>query len=108
MKKLVKKDLKLFFVNKQDMLLTFALPIIFITLFSFVFGNMGNTEEDKLGGLVHVVAGTSVMISFTNLTDECYTAIVKKWKDIQRFDDTIHFYSMNVQADLSKILLKIP
>ena len=60
--KLVKKDLKLFFVNKQDMLLTFALPIIFITLFSFVFGNMGNTEEDKLGGLVHVVAGTSVMM----------------------------------------------
>jgi len=60
--KLVKKDLKLFFVNKQDMLLTFVLPIIFITLFSFVFGNMGNTEEDKLGGLVHVVAGTSVMM----------------------------------------------
>jgi len=60
--KLVKKDLKLFFGNKQDMLLTFALPIIFITLFSFVFGNMGNTEEDKLAGLVHVVAGTSVMM----------------------------------------------
>ncbi len=60
--KLVKKDLKLFVGNKQDMLLTFVLPIIFITLFSFIFGNMGNTEEDKLGGLVHVVAGTSVMM----------------------------------------------
>jgi ABC-type multidrug transport system permease subunit len=60
--KLVKKDLKLFLGNKQDMLLTFVLPIIFITLFSFVFGNMGNTEEDKLGGLVHVVAGMSVMM----------------------------------------------
>jgi ABC-2 type transport system permease protein len=59
--KLVKKDLKLFFGNKQDMLLTFALPIVFITLFSFVFGNMGNTEENE-GGLVHVVAGTSVMM----------------------------------------------
>ena len=60
--KLVKKDLKLFFSNRQDMLLTFALPIIIITLFSLVFGNMGNTENDKLGGLVHVVAGTSVMM----------------------------------------------
>jgi len=58
--KLVKKDLKLFFGNKQDMLLTFALPIIFITLFAFVFGNMG--DEDNVGGLVHVVAGMSVMM----------------------------------------------
>ena len=60
--KLVKKDLKLFFGNKQDMLLTFAMPIVFITLFTFVFGKMGNTDEDNLGGLVHVVAGTSVMM----------------------------------------------
>jgi len=60
--KLVKKDLKLFLGNKTDILLTFALPIIFITLFSFIFGNMGNTEEDSLGGIVHVVAGTSVMM----------------------------------------------
>jgi len=59
---LVKKDLKLFFVNKQDMLLTFALPIIFITLFNFVFGNMGNSGENDVGGLVHVVAGMSVMM----------------------------------------------
>jgi len=59
---LVKKDLKLFIGNKQDMLLAFALPIIFITLFSFIFGNMGNNEEDNIGGLVHVVAGTSVMM----------------------------------------------
>ncbi|MBN2347453.1 MAG: ABC transporter permease [Bacteroidales bacterium] len=60
--KLVKKDLKLFYGNKQDMLLTFVLPIIFITLFTFVFGKMGNTDEDNVGGLVHVVAGTSVMM----------------------------------------------
>jgi ABC-type transport system involved in cytochrome c biogenesis permease component len=59
---LVKKDLKFFFGNKQDMLLTFALPIIFITLFSFVFGNMGDTDEDNLVGIIHVVAGTSVMM----------------------------------------------
>jgi len=60
--KLVKKDLKLFIGNKQDMLLSFVLPIIFITLFSFIFGNMGNSEGNDIGGLVHVVAGTSVMM----------------------------------------------
>jgi len=60
--KLVKKELKLFFGNKQDMLLTFVMPIIFITLFSLVFAKMSNTDEDNLAGLVHVVAGTSVMM----------------------------------------------
>jgi ABC-type transport system involved in cytochrome c biogenesis permease component len=60
--KLVKKDLKLFFSNKQDMLLTFVLPIIFITLFAFVFGKMNNSKEGNLVGLVHSVAGTSVMM----------------------------------------------
>jgi ABC-2 type transport system permease protein len=59
--KLVKKDLKLFFSNKQDMLLTFALPIIFITLFASVFGKM-NKSEGNLVGLVHSVAGTAVMM----------------------------------------------
>jgi ABC-2 type transport system ATP-binding protein len=48
----------------------------------------------------------SVVISYTNLTDECYNAIEKKWKDLQRFEDTIHFYSMNIQGDLSKVILK--
>jgi ABC-2 type transport system ATP-binding protein len=48
----------------------------------------------------------TVVISFTNLTDERYTTITKDWKDLQRFDDTIHFYSMNIQGDLSKIILK--
>ena len=60
--KLVKKDLKLFFSNKQDMLLTFALPIIFITLFAAVFGKTNNSEEDNLVGLVQSVAGTAVMM----------------------------------------------
>jgi len=81
--KLVKKDLKLFFGNKQDMLLTFALPIIFITLFAFVFGNMG--DEDNVGGLVHVVAGMSVMMLLFSvagiggsLLDEKQEGILKK------------------------------
>ncbi|MBN1953001.1 MAG: ABC transporter ATP-binding protein [Bacteroidales bacterium] len=47
----------------------------------------------------------SVVISFTNLTDEAYNTLAKKWKDLQRFDDTIHFYSMNVQGELAKIIL---
>jgi ABC-2 type transport system ATP-binding protein len=48
----------------------------------------------------------SVVISYTNLTNECYNIIEKEWNDLQRIDDTIHFYSMNIQGDLSKIILK--
>jgi ABC-2 type transport system permease protein len=83
--KLVKKDLKLFFSNKQDMLLTFALPVIFITLFASVFGKMNNSEEGNLVGLVHSVAGTSVMmILFSvagiggSLLDEKQEGMLKK------------------------------
>ena len=47
----------------------------------------------------------SVVISYTNLTDESYNTIEKEWKDIRRFEDKIHFYSMNIQGDLSKIIL---
>lgn len=83
--KLVKKDLKLFIGNKQDLLLTFALPIIFITLFSFIFGNIGNNGDDNIEGIVHVVAGTSVMmILFSvaglggSLLDEKQEGMLKK------------------------------
>jgi ABC-2 type transport system ATP-binding protein len=48
----------------------------------------------------------TVVISFTNLSDERFNKIANDWKDLQRFDDTIHFYSMNIQVDLSKIILK--
>ena len=47
----------------------------------------------------------TVVISFTNLSDARYNTIEKKWKDLQRFEDTIHFYSTNIQGDLSKIIL---
>jgi ABC-type transport system involved in cytochrome c biogenesis permease component len=83
--KLVKKDLKLFFSNKQDMLLTFALPIIFITLFAYVFGKMNNSNEGNLVGLVHSVAGTSVMMLLFSvagiggsLLDEKHDGMLKK------------------------------
>jgi ABC-2 type transport system ATP-binding protein len=48
----------------------------------------------------------TVVISFTNLSDERFNIIANNWKDLQRFDDTIHFYSINIQVDLSKIILK--
>ena len=47
----------------------------------------------------------TVVISFSNLSDERFIAIAKEWRDLQRFNDTIHFYSMNIQGDLSKIIL---
>ena len=47
----------------------------------------------------------SVVISYTNLTDELYNKIELEWKDLQRFEDAIHFYSMNIQGDLSRIII---
>ena len=83
--KLVKKDLKLFLGKKQDMLLTFVLPIIFITLFAYVFRETNNTEEGDLISLVHAVAGTSVfMLLFSvagiggSLLDEKQDGMLKK------------------------------
>jgi ABC-2 type transport system ATP-binding protein len=48
----------------------------------------------------------TVVISFTNLSDARFNLIANDWKDLQRFEDTIHFYSMNIQVALSKIILK--
>lgn len=83
--KLVQKDLKLFLANKRDMLLTFALPIIIISLFAFIFGNMNNDEQGKIAGLVHSVAGTAVfMLLFSvaeiggSLLDEKQEGMLKK------------------------------
>ena len=60
--KLVKKDLKLFFSKKRDMLLMFILPIIIITLFASVFGEIDKTNGDNSPGLVHSVAGTAIFM----------------------------------------------
>jgi ABC-2 type transport system ATP-binding protein len=48
----------------------------------------------------------TVVISFSNLSDERFNRIAYDWKDLQRFDDAIHFYSMNIHVALSKIILK--
>ncbi|HBK71877.1 MAG TPA: hypothetical protein DDZ39_09530 [Flavobacteriaceae bacterium] len=45
---ILKKDLKLFFLDRKGVLLTFLLPIILITLFAFAFGGIGGaTKESK-------------------------------------------------------------
>jgi ABC-2 type transport system ATP-binding protein len=62
----------------------------------------GTLNELKTSGSMK----ESVVISYTNLTDERYNTIEKEWNDLQRFEDMIHFYSMNIQSDLSKIILK--
>lgn len=61
----------------------------------------GTLNELKISGLMK----ETVVISFTNLSDERYVAITGNWEDLQRYDDTIQFYSMNIQVDLSKIIL---
>jgi len=61
----------------------------------------GTMEELKTLGSMK----ESVVVSFNNLTDKHFNIIEKVWKDLQRFEDTIHFYSMNIQGDLSKIII---
>jgi ABC-type multidrug transport system permease subunit len=67
------------------MMLTFVLPIIFITLFAFIFGKMDNSEENHLVSLVHSVAGISVMMLLFSvagiggsLLDEKQEGVLKK------------------------------
>ncbi len=62
----------------------------------------GTLDELKTSGSMK----ETVSISFANLTNERYNRIAKDWKDNQRCDSKIHFYSMNIQSDLSKIILK--
>jgi ABC-2 type transport system ATP-binding protein len=62
----------------------------------------GTLDELKTSGSMK----ETVVISFSNLTDERYQATSKNWNHHQHFDNTIHFYSMNIQGDLSKIILK--
>jgi ABC-2 type transport system ATP-binding protein len=61
----------------------------------------GTLNELRTAG----TAKESVVISYTNLTDILYDTLKCKWPDLQRFEDTIHFYSMNIQCDLAKIII---
>ncbi|MCF6347810.1 MAG: ABC transporter permease [Flavobacteriaceae bacterium] len=42
---ILKKDLQLFFSDKKGVLLTFLLPIVLISLFTFAFGGMGGSSS---------------------------------------------------------------
>jgi ABC-type Na+ efflux pump permease subunit len=42
---ILKKDLKLFFSDRKGVLLTFLLPIVLISLFTFAFGGMGGSSS---------------------------------------------------------------
>lgn len=45
--KIARKELKLFFVDKRALLLTFLLPIALISLFALAFGRMGRSDESR-------------------------------------------------------------
>jgi ABC-2 type transport system ATP-binding protein len=62
----------------------------------------GTLNELKTSGSMK----ESVVISFTNLTDAHHSSIANDWKDLLRFDDTLHFYTTDIQGDLSKIIMK--
>ncbi len=42
---ILKKDLKVYFLDKRGVFLTFLLPIILITLFAFAFGGVGKSKR---------------------------------------------------------------
>jgi ABC-2 type transport system ATP-binding protein len=48
----------------------------------------------------------TVVISFTNLSDERYSIIANFWNDLRRFDNAVHFYSTDIQRDLSRVLVQ--
>src|SRR3972149_5386364 len=45
--KITRKELKLFFVDKRALLLTFLLPIALISLFALAFGGIGGNNESR-------------------------------------------------------------
>lgn len=61
----------------------------------------GTLNELKTSGSMK----ETVAISFSNLTDERCDSLAESWGNLQRFDNHIYFYSMNIQGDLSKIIL---
>ncbi len=60
------KDLKLFYSDKKSVLITFLLPILLITLFTFAFSSM--TSNSNIG-LVQAVAGTAIMMLLFSIAE---------------------------------------
>ncbi len=57
-----KKDLKLFFSNKKNVVLTFLIPILLISLFAFAFGGISmSSSENKQVTLLYTRFDTSLI-----------------------------------------------
>lgn len=67
------KDLKLFFLDKKSVVITFLLPILLITLFAFAFGGIGNQNEPRV---------INLLITDLDNTSETKT-LIESLKDIQ-------------------------
>jgi len=61
------KDLKLFFFDKKSVIITFVLPIVLISLFTFAFSGMGDGKSNI--GLVQAVAGTAIMMLLFSIAE---------------------------------------
>lgn len=112
--KLLKKDLKLFVGNKRDLALTFALPIVIITLFALVFGGVGKNNEDNVPGLVQSVAGAAVMMLLfsvagigASLLEEKQEGMLKKLLCAPIHPDSILFGKMALANIMSIAQLTI-
>lgn len=61
----------------------------------------GTLEELRTSGSMK----ETVVISFTNLTEDHCVKMKRDWNGLQQQGDTLHFHSMNIQQELSKIIL---
>ncbi|MBS1558747.1 MAG: ABC transporter ATP-binding protein [Bacteroidetes bacterium] len=50
----------------------------------------------------------TIAITFSNLEESNLKEIASFWNDIKQIENTVHFYSSNVKADLSKLVLQCP
>ena len=48
----------------------------------------------------------TIVVTFANLSDDLAKKISIEWKESKRVEDAVHFYTLNVKGDLSKIILK--
>jgi len=62
----------------------------------------GSLEELKNS----VAIKETIVISFSNLTEEFLKQILAKNKDVKQVDDSLQFFSLNAKNDLSKIILQ--
>ncbi len=93
---ILKKDLQLFFSDRKGVLLTFLLPIILISLFTFAFGGMGGSssksrpiellvaDNDQTKESKAIIARLDTLASLQLVPTELATAeeLVKKGKAV--------------------------